>query len=379
MLVAIAMVPSDMLSPVVAREVHSEHSVLCTEENPSENPKLAIDTNSSSRGIPGEVYEVLYRLADKWADVPDVMNLVLKPLKGAMTNHVYECQWPQQEADSIRKVLVRVYGDGCEVFFRRENEIHTFERMSQLGQGPRLLARFPNGRVEEFLNARTLRAVDLRDSAISARIAAKLREFHQLDMQGPHEPQLWNRIRFWIDKALEICPQICHEEFQLETLKEEVSELQSKLSKSGERIGFCHNDLQYGNIMMDETNGVVTIIDYEYASFNPVAFDIANHFCEMTSNYHTETPHVLDSSKYPDFKERSRFIEAYLKASGGVSTALSEGEELVEEVECYTLASHLHWGLWGILSSTFSNINFDYLEYARQRCKLYYSSKPSLL
>lgn len=39
--------------------------------------------------------------------------------------------------------------------------------------------------------------------------------------------------------------------------------------------------------------------DYEYASFNPVAFDIANHFCEMAADYHTATPHVLDFTKYP--------------------------------------------------------------------------------
>jgi hypothetical protein len=39
--------------------------------------------------------------------------------------------------------------------------------------------------------------------------------------------------------------------------------------------------------------------DYEYSSYNPVAYDIANHFCEMAANYHTDTPHILDYSKYP--------------------------------------------------------------------------------
>lgn len=39
--------------------------------------------------------------------------------------------------------------------------------------------------------------------------------------------------------------------------------------------------------------------DYEYSSYNPIAFDIANHFCEMAADYHTETPHVLDYAKYP--------------------------------------------------------------------------------
>ena len=39
--------------------------------------------------------------------------------------------------------------------------------------------------------------------------------------------------------------------------------------------------------------------DYEYASYNPVAYDLANHFCEMAANYHSETPHILDYDIYP--------------------------------------------------------------------------------
>ena len=39
--------------------------------------------------------------------------------------------------------------------------------------------------------------------------------------------------------------------------------------------------------------------DYEYASYNPVAFDIANHFCEMTADYHSDEPHVLHKEMFP--------------------------------------------------------------------------------
>lgn len=46
-------------------------------------------------------------------------------------------------------------------------------------------------------------------------------------------------------------------------------------------------------------SGIENVQDYEYASYNPVAYDVANHFCEMAANYHTETPHILDYTKYP--------------------------------------------------------------------------------
>eukprot|EP00249_Psilotum_nudum_P013725 c24477_g1_i2 orf=287-1393(-) len=325
-------------------------------------------------GIPGEAYQVLHKLAGKWTDILDARDLILRPLKGALTNHVYECHWPRQSGKDPRKVLLRVYGEGCDLFFKRKDEILAFQRMSEKGQGPQLLGRFRNGRVEEFLNARTLTALDLRNPEISACIATKLREFHQLDMPGSLQPQLWERLRDWLDRALNICTLEHQEEFHLHSLEEEISELRKRISKPGERVGFCHNDLQYGNIMINERDHSVTIIDYEYASFNPVAFDIANHFCEMSANYHTETPHLVDFSKYPDFQERCHFIESYLK-SAEQSITFKDVEELVKDTDRYSLASHLHWGLWGILSASFSDIDFDYIEYARQRFKLYYRFK----
>lgn len=42
----------------------------------------------------------------------------------------------------------------------------------------------------------TLSAGDLRDVEVSALVAAKLREFHNLDMPGPKNVVLWNRIRY---------------------------------------------------------------------------------------------------------------------------------------------------------------------------------------
>lgn len=153
-----------------------------------------------------------------------------------------------------------------------------------------------------------------------------------------------------------MCPSEEAEAFRLDALDEEISTLEKTLSQDNQLIGFCHNDLQYGNIMIDEQTKSITIIvifflcwklfyflrlflhpslnacmcvdgegqvimgvsqvfrlvvlfspkwlpflwqDYEYSSYNTVAYDMANHFCEMAADYHTETPHILDYTKYP--------------------------------------------------------------------------------
>jgi len=154
--------------------------------------------------------------------------------------------------------------------------------------------------------------------------------------------------------------------------------LQKELSHDHLDVGFCHNDLQYGNIMMDEETRSITIIDYEYASYNPIAYDLANHFCEMAANYHSETPHVLDYSKYPGLEERQRFVRMYLSSTGDVPTE-EQLEQVVQDVEKYTLANHLFWGIWGIISHHVNKIDFDYMEYARQRFHQYWLRKPALL
>ncbi|KAJ4701019.1 Choline kinase [Melia azedarach] len=339
---------------------------------------MAIKTNellpSSS---PEELKQVLQSVASDWGDVIDDALQVI-PLKGAMTNEVFQINWPAKNNGLLRKVLVRIYGEGVEVFFNRDEEIRTFECMSKHGQGPRLLGRFTDGRVEEFIHARTLSAADLRDPEISARIAAKLRDFHALDMPGPKDVLLWDRLRNWLRVAKGSCSAKDAKEFGLDSLEEEISVLEKELPQDYQEIGFCHNDLQYGNIMMDEETGLITIIDYEYASYNPVAYDLANHFCEMVANYHSDTPHILDYSIFPGLEERRRFIKTYL-TSAGKQVSESEVNQLVKDAEKYTLANHVFWGLWGIISANVNHIDFDYKEYARQRLQQYWLKKPELL
>ncbi|KAF3434230.1 hypothetical protein FNV43_RR25333 [Rhamnella rubrinervis] len=327
--------------------------------------------------LPAEVKELLHSLATRWEDVADSNALQVNRLKGAMTNQVFQIKWPTKTNEASRKVLVRIYGEGVEVFFDRNDEIRTFEYMSKHGQGPRLLGRFPNGRIEEFIRARTLSASDFHDPDISSLIAIKLKEFHDLDMPGPKNVCLWDRLRNWFTAAKRLATAEEAKAFQLDAIREEISLLEKELSAPHQRIGFCHNDLQYGNIMIDEEKSI-TIIDYEYASYNPIAYDIANHFCEMAADYHTDTPHVLDFSKYPGLQERQRFVQTYLNSSGNLHSDM-EVERLVQDVEKYTLASHLVWGLWGIISEHVNEIDFDYMEYARQRLEQYGLSKPSLM
>ena len=58
----------------------------------------------------------------------------------------------------------------------------------------------------------------------------------------------------------------------------------------------------------------IIVVDFEYASPNCAAFDIANHFCEWTTDYLGPTPAILKPSQYPARAERDNFYLAYLQS-----------------------------------------------------------------
>jgi Choline/ethanolamine kinase len=66
-------------------------------------------------------------------------------LTGGMTNVVFRCE---KVGGINRTVLLRVYGQGTDEFFSRENEMVAFRHLASLGLGPQLLGEFADGRVE---------------------------------------------------------------------------------------------------------------------------------------------------------------------------------------------------------------------------------------
>lgn len=67
-------------------------------------------------------------------------------------------------------------------------------------------------------------------------------------------------FRNWFSEAKRLSSPKEFEAFYLDTIDKEISILEKELSGPHQRIGFCHNDLQYGNIMLDEETNSVTII-----------------------------------------------------------------------------------------------------------------------
>jgi ethanolamine kinase len=112
---------------------------------------------------------------------------------------------------------------------------------------------------------------------------------------GVRVPILFKRLDDWLDVTLRMdwgdrAERIA--ELNLPRLAEEITSLKAALSRIRAPVVFAHNDLLGANILQD-MEGRVVFIDFEYGEYNYRAFDIANHFCEYAG-------FDCDYTRYPD-------------------------------------------------------------------------------
>ena len=131
----------------------------------------------------------------------------------------------------------------------------------------------------------------------------------------------------------------------------------------------------------------IIVVDFEYASSNAAAFDIANHFHEWMADYQSATPHELRGESYPGRGARRNFYRGYLaqrRAGRGSARSLTvatdaELDALDAAVRAWSAASHGMWAVWGVVQAreemvcggVGAGVEFDYVGYARSRMRMF--------
>ncbi|THH18098.1 hypothetical protein EW146_g2826 [Bondarzewia mesenterica] len=360
----------------------------------------------------------------KSAITPNALHI--DKVSGSLTNAVFFVSSP---LTSTRTLLLRIYGPSSGSLISRPRELHTLHVLSSsYHMGPRIYGTFDNGRVEEYFDSVTLSASDIRDDKISAYIGSRMAELHGVDIaaiekntapsQGTGTP--WQigakkNVQSWLPPARDVLaipaiPNSVRKELDLDVFQTKWEKYMAWLDEFERREGsskrvFCHNDAQYGNLLQlnklkegTPDHHQIIVVDFEYASPNPAAFDIANHFHEWTANYHTSVPHVLDPTHYPTLAQRINFYTAYLShcqpplPSSSTSLFLTLSQEarqreldtLERQVHAWSPASHAVWAVWGLVQArediegNVSEPEFDYVGYARCRMAGFYEELQSL-
>lgn len=337
-------------------------------EEARENPNLSSDIQSSSLTVDHSlslpqmkprIIELCKDLFKKWSELDD-SRFSVETVSGGITNLLLKASVKEESGNDV-SVTVRLYGPNTEYVINRERELQAIKYLSAAGFGAKLLGVFGNGMVQSFINARTLVESDMRKPKLAAEIAKQLRKFHEVEIPGSKEPQLWNDISKFFEKAsvLEFDDSEKQRMFKMISFKEihdEIVELKELTGLLNAPVVFAHNDLLCGNLMVNDEEEKLYVIDFEYGSYNYRGFDIGNHFNEYAG-------YDCDYSLYPSKDEQYHFFRHYLQPDNPLEVPDKDLEALYVESNTYMLASHLYWALWGIIQAKMSPIDFDYLGY----------------
>ena len=308
-------------------------------------------------------------------------DISVEPLSGGITNKMFKCEPPKP----MTPVVTRVYGSSTDKFVSRTDESEMALTLNKSNFGAKVRAVFQNGWVEDFIESSSLVPLDMRKKEILTTVAGIIKRFHELDMphriarpqtktgiaktSTPNEEgseaivagEFWETIELWYSMALEVSfPEDPEKQKLLDALcvpqlKEKIKRVMKMCDATNSPTVFCHNDIHAGNFLVEEPSKKLILIDFEYSAHGPRGFDLANFFCEFAG-------FECDYSLLPDKATREVFYEIYLSDGDTV-------EQLEKEVEVFYIATHLFWGIWSVLQSKFSPIQFDFLDYARMRLR----------
>jgi choline/ethanolamine kinase len=179
-------------------------------------------------------------------------DLKIDRVSGAMTNAVFFV------TTGSKRMLLRVYGVGCDQILDRDKELDWLSRLSQLHIGPKLLGTFGNGRFEEYLPSTTLTKDDIRQAPISAEIASRLHQLHSIVETFPPSNtetlEVWSNVDKWYKMLVtELLPILSAKnkswQSQIDTdldviqLRNDIELCKLILSQTDSPIVFAHNDV----------------------------------------------------------------------------------------------------------------------------------------
>jgi len=299
---------------------------------------------------------IVKTLIPSWENLQS-QDIDTKRLTGGMTNYLYAAS--TTKSSSITTVLVRMYGNQTELIIDRKMELENIDRCHKNGFGPRLFGAFKNGYVYEYFDGRPIPPEELHKCVWNAPLATEVARWHRQPLlKTETTSHVWHTIEGW----LTLVPEAYTVENKQKNwkhiggrskVKEELEILKNMADQSQSPIVFSHNDLLGGNVIVNEKTGVIKFIDFEYASTNYQAFDIANHFNEWAG-------FEADYSRYPNKEQQVEFYTSYLTEWLGKTPSEQDVHKMYVQVNKFALVSHFYWGVWALVQGAISMIDFDF-------------------
>ncbi|KAI5160084.1 choline/ethanolamine kinase [Nematocida ausubeli] len=232
-------------------------------------------------------------------------------------------------------------------------------------KSPRILYECKTYRIDEYIDHVALSKSLFKDENVLISLAKALACIHSekrelpsaemdifyLDRMVQERESLNSKIKFV--RFMQICKKI----------EKKINQLYSE-SLFKDDLCLCHNDLQFGNILILPEKEA-KIIDFEHVSRNIPTVEIANLFNEASTNYAARGAPLAKKQHFIQSESAKIFVKEYLRQR---SNTISVGKFL-QEVEKMQSIPHYYWFIWAIqmLLTNKEKSSLDYFSFAMNR------------
>ena len=330
----------------------------------------------------------------------------LRAHSGGCSNRLYKCTI---NGDKSTSVLFRLYGtEAVPASSIRRTQTESslaavFIIISEALNCPRLLGLFDGGRIEQFIESRTLTRCEARSDHINGIIARKLAKLHSLEMpvvkQSKCPVQVSRQLLDLFDASKsEKLDRILPKD---KTLADEVLEfdfvealdwLISVRVQFDSPLCFCHQDLHLNNMLLKLsakedalTDNDILLIDYDNACYNQRATDMGSHFFHRVFLFGSKQ--VVRPDGVSTDREKKVFIEEYLAELVRIredrNTPLHEKfdtiEQLTLEVDFYEAGMCMVVAAWMLQFRDFGDANFEVWQSIKGCCDLFVAKRSEFI
>ncbi|UVC54699.1 choline kinase [Theileria orientalis] len=221
---------------------------------------------------------------------------------------------------------------------------------------------FSDYTIQEYVEGTILKNSSFQNLSVITSLASSLAKFHKKGTEiSPAEwdrtPLVYRQINKWSQHAERIIKKNnldfdfneLQSSFEMyKTLLENHIKTSNSLANS---ILFCHNDLYSENIISFQQG--IYLIDFDYAGFNYVGWDISSFFGKIGFIYSVTTFPYFTYDKTLDFSDefKSIFVSVYLSQLLNKNVLPSDivVKEFLDSLEVHRLGVELFWTYWGII------------------------------
>lgn len=255
-----------------------------------------------------------------------------EPVPGGISNP----NWRVHVGGAAHSFFVKIPGAGTEMFIDRSAANEAGRRAHEAGVGARILNFFPDTGIEvsEFVDG-------LRTSTNADFLAPVVRKNAVRALKSFNDSSPLSLVKTTFDMIDEHFQQVLSlgGEFpsDFSWMNARYRDARSAIEAAGLDLAPCMNDTLAGNFLL-YPDGRVMLVDFEYASTNDRAAELALWFCEMCFSPEVE----------------AEMIEEYY---GRVDPAS------VARVSLFKALVDLKWSTWAMVQNKVSRLDFDFYKY----------------